>query len=244
MFNRADLEIEAYNKRTVNLLSNLDVSRTTGDTRSYRNSGGEIINRGGVEATLNVELLRNKDTDWWVELNAAHNRNKLVELYNGLEKVMGNYIWREGHDLNTFYIIRWAGVDPPRDGSPPLWYDSEGNLTRIYNDRNRVPWKSSSPILTGGGLTSKFTYKDFSVRALFSYVMGGYGFSTFGRNVMSDGLNIMSENQSVNQLDRWQKPGDVALSPKPIWGGTSTKSVMSSTRHIYKTTNVKFKILR
>ncbi|WP_286832805.1 MULTISPECIES: SusC/RagA family TonB-linked outer membrane protein [unclassified Proteiniphilum] len=235
MFNRADLEIEAYNKRTVNLLSNLDVSRTTGDTRSYRNSG-EIINRG-VEATLNVELLRNKDTDWWVELNAAHNRNKLVELYNGLEKVMGNYIWREGHDLNTFYIIRWAGVDP-RDGSP-LWYDSEGNLTRIYNDRNRVPWKSSSPILTGG-LTSKFTYKDFSVRALFSYVMGGYGFSTFGRNVMSDGLNIMSENQSVNQLDRWQKPGDVALSPKPIWG-TSTKSVMSSTRHIYKTTNVKFK---
>ncbi len=53
-----------------------------------------------------------------MELNAAHNRNKLVELYNGLEKVMGNYIWREGHDLNTFYIIRWAGVDPPGTGPP------------------------------------------------------------------------------------------------------------------------------
>ena len=235
MFDRADLEIEAYNKRTVNLLSNLDVSRTTGDTRSYRNSG-EIVNRG-IEATLNVELLNSKDMNWWVELNAAHNRNKLIELYNGLEKVMGNYIWREGHDLNTYYIIRWAGVDP-RDGAP-LWYDSEGNLTRTYNDQNRVPWKTSSPDLTGG-ITSQFAYKDFSVRALFSYVLGGYGFSTFGRNVMSDGLNIMSENQSVNQLDRWQKPGDVALSPKPIWG-TSTRSVMSSTRHIYKTTHVKFK---
>ncbi len=94
------------------------------------------------------------------------------------------------------------------------------------------------------GTDFKIHIQGFSVRALFSYVMGGYGFSTFGRNVMSDGLNIMSENQSVNQLDRWQKPGDVALSPKPIWGGTSTKSVMSSTRHIYKTTNVKFKILR
>ena len=235
MFDRADLEIEAYNKRTVNLLSNLDVSRTTGDTRSYRNSG-EIVNRG-IEATLNVELLNSKDMNWWVELNAAHNRNKLIELYNGLEKVMGNYIWREGHDLNTYYIIRWAGVDP-RDGAP-LWYDSEGNLTRTYNDQNRVPWKTSSPDLTGG-ITSQLTYKGFSVRALFSYVLGGYGFSTFGRNVMSDGLNIMSENQSVNQLDRWQKPGDVALSPKPIWG-TSTRSVMSSTRHIYKTTHVKFK---
>jgi TonB-linked SusC/RagA family outer membrane protein len=235
MFNRADLELEAYNKRTVNLLSNLDVSRTTGDTRSYRNSG-EIINQG-IEATLNFELANSRDINWWAELNASHNRNKLIELYNGIEKVMGNYIWREGYDLNTYYIIRWAGVDP-RDGAP-LWYDSEGNLTRSYNDQNRVPWKSSSPLLTGG-FSSKLTYKDFSVRALLSYVLGGYSFSTFGRNVMSDGLNIMSENQSVNQLDRWQKPGDVALSPKPIWG-TSTRSVMSSTRHIYKTTNVKFK---
>lgn len=235
MFDRADLELEAYNKKTVNLLSNLDVSRTTGDTRSYRNSG-EIINQG-IEATLNVELLNNRDASWWAELNASHNRNKLIELYNGIEKVMGNYIWREGYDLNTYYIIRWAGVDP-RDGAP-LWYDSEGNLTRTYNDQNRVPWKSSSPLLTGG-VSSKFTYKNYSVRALFSYVIGGYAFSTFGRNVMSDGLNIMSENQSVNQLDRWQKPGDVALSPKPIWG-TSTRSVMSSTRHIYKTTHMKFK---
>ena len=181
--------------------------------------------------------MNNRDANWWAELNASHNRNKLIKLYNGIEKVMGNYIWREGYDLNTYYIIRWAGVDP-RDGAP-LWYDSEGNLTRTYNDQNRVPWKSSSPLLTGG-ISSKFTYKNYSVRALLTYVLGGYAFSTFGRNVMSDGLNIMSENQSVNQLDRWQKPGDVALSPKPIWG-TSTRSVMSSTRHIYKTTHMKFK---
>lgn len=235
MFDRVDLELEAYNKRTVNLLSNLDVSRTTGDTRSYRNSG-EIINQG-IEATLNVELASNKDLNWWAELNASHNRNKLIKLYNGIEKVMGNYIWREGYDLNTFYIIRWAGVDP-RDGAP-LWYDSEGNLTRTYNDQNRIPWKSAAPLLTGG-ITSNLSYKDLTFRVLFSYTLGGYGFSTFGRSVMSDGLNIMSDNQSVNQLDRWQKPGDVALSPKPIWA-TSTRSVMSSTRHIYKKTHMKLR---
>ena len=233
MFNRVDFEVEAYNKRTVNLLSNIDVSRTTGDTRSYRNSG-EIVNRG-VEFTIDADLIRKKDLTWSAELNMSHNRNKLVELYNGIEKVMGNYIWREGKDLKTFYVIRWAGVDP-RDGAP-LWYDSEGNLTRNYSDQHRVPWKSASPVLAGG-LTSRIYYKDFSLTGMFSFVVGGYAFSTFGRNVMSDGYNIMTENQSVNQLDRWQKPGDVALSPKPIWG-TSTKSVMSSTRHIYKTTNVK-----
>lgn len=233
MFDRLDIEVEAYNKKTVNLLSNLDVSRTTGDTRSYRNSG-EIVNRG-IEMTIDADLINTKDVNWSAELNMSHNRNKLIKLYNGIEKVMGNYIWREGKDLRTFYLIRWAGVDP-RDGAP-LWYDNEGNITRNYNEQYRVPWKSASPILAGG-LTSLFTYKDFTLKGIFSFVAGGYAFSTFGRNVMSDGLNIMSENQSVNQLDRWQKPGDVALSPKPIWG-VSTRSVMTSTRHIYKTTNVK-----
>lgn len=234
LFNRVDVELEAYNKKTVNLLSNIDVSRTTGDTRSYRNSG-EIVNQG-IELTVDVDLIKRKDINWSAELNMSHNRNRLVELYNGIEKVMGNYIWREGEDLKTFYVIRWAGVDP-RDGAP-LWYDREGNLTRIYSDQHRVPWKSASPVLAGG-LTSRINYKGFSLNGMFSFVVGGYAFSTFGRNVMSDGLNIMSQNQSVNQLDRWQKPGDVALSPKPIWG-ISTKSVMSSTRHIYKTTNIKF----
>lgn len=237
LFNRVDIDVEAYHKRTVNLLSNLDVSRTSGDTRSYRNSG-EIVNMG-IEANIEVALLQHENYAWDIELNAAHNKNKLVKLYNDIEKVMGNFIWRENKDLNTYYLIRWAGVDP-RDGMP-MWYDANGNLTRIYNAENRVAWKSSSPYMTGGFRTV-FTYKDFSLTGLFSYVLGGYSFSSFGRNVMSDGLNIMSENQSINQLDRWQKPGDIATAPKPIWG-TSTRSVMSSTRHLFKTTNVRFRNL-
>lgn len=237
LFNRVDIELEAYNKKTVDLLSNLDVSRTTGDTRSYRNSG-KILNQG-IEATVGIDLINNNDFSWFLEINAAHNRNKLLELYNGIEKVMGNYIWREGHGLNTFYVVRWAGVDP-RDGSP-LWYDSNDNITRTFNNNNRVPWKTSSPDVFGG-IRSNASYKNLSVNMLLTYVLGGYSFSSFGRNVMSDGLNIMDENQSINQLDRWQKPGDVASAPKPIWG-TSTGSVMSSTRHIYKTTHASLKNL-
>jgi hypothetical protein len=50
----------------------------------------------------------------------------------------------------------------------------------------------------------------------------------------------MSQNQSINQMDRWQEPGDIASTPKLIWG-VSTKSVMNSTRYVYKTTYVKLK---
>ena len=69
-------------------------------------------------------------------------------------------------------------------------------------------------------------------------MIGGYGFSSFGRNVSSDGLNIQTDNQSVNQLDRWQQPGDLALSPIPIWG-VSTRSVMNSTRFLYNKTHLR-----
>lgn len=235
MFDKIDLEVELYRKKTVDLLSNLNVSLTSGDTRAYRNSG-ELLNQG-IEATLAIDVFKTKDFSWILQLNASHNKNKLLDLYNGLEKVMGNYIWREGYDINTLYLIRWAGVDP-RDGAP-LWYDANGNITRTYSADNRVPWKSAEPAVTGG-LTNALKYKQFNLNTIFTYVLGGYAFSTFGRNVSSDGLYIMSQNQSINQMDRWQEPGDIASTPKLIWG-VSTKSVMNSTRYVYKTTYVKLK---
>jgi len=233
---RFDIEVEGYRNKTKNLLSQLDVSRTTGDTRVYRNVGS-ILNKGW-EITISSENLKprkNGGLRWITELNMAHNSNKLLEIYNGIQKNMGNYVWKEEYDIHTFNLVRWAGVDP-RDGAP-LWYDAEGNITRVYSTNNRVPGKKSTPFVTGG-MTNTLAYKDFSLRVLLNYTIGGYAYSSFGRGNNSDGLNIMSTNQSVDQLDRWQNPGDLALNPKPIWG-VSTQSVMGSTRYLYKRTNVR-----
>lgn len=233
LFERLDIETEWYDNKTVDLLSQLDVSRTTGDTRVYRNVG-KIRNRG-IEVTINSVNIR-RAFEWRTDFNISHNRNVLLELYNGIEKVMGtSTLWREGYDVNTHYLVRWAGVDP-RDGAP-LWYDKNGNITRSYSYDDRVPCGSTSPKVSGG-LTNTFSYKGFSLRVMMNYRIGGRGFSTFGRGVNSDGLNIMSENQAVEQLDRWQNPGDLALAPKPIWG-VSTQSVMNSTRFLYKRTFLK-----
>ena len=237
LFNRIDFDFEYYNNKTVDLLSNLDVSRTTGDTRVYRNVGK--IRNQGFEFTIITDNLKNSPISWKTEWSASHNNNKLLELYNGIEKVMGNTIWREGYNINTYYIVRWAGVDP-RDGAP-LWYDKNGNITRVYDYNNRVPYKNSTPDLYGG-LTNTFRWdkKGLQLQVFMKYEIGGYAFSSFGRGQNSDGLNIMSENQSVEQLDRWQKPGDLALCPKPLWG-ISTQSVMNSSRYLYKRTNLQIK---
>lgn len=235
--NKLKIRLDAYNKITKGAISQLDISRTSGSTRAYRNYG-DIQNKG-IELNINYFIIRNDVWSWNININAAHNSNKLMKLFNGLSKTNGNYLYQEGKDMNTFYLIDWAGVDP-RDGAP-LWYDANGNLTRVYNINNRVLGKSSNAVVNGG-LSTTIGYKKILLSALFTYRVGGYEFSTFGRNVNSDGLNIMTQNQSINQIDRWQQPGDVASNPKPIWG-TSTSSTMNSTRYLFNATNVRLKNL-
>ena len=234
MFSRVDLEVEVYRDRTKDLISNLDVSRTTGDTRVYRNVG-EIVNKG-IEVTLTTNnFVAKKDGDfyWNTDLNLSSNNNKLTKLYNGIQKNMGTTVWKEGYDIHTYNLVRWAGVDP-YDGAP-LWLDLNGNVTRTYSEANRVPGKTSNPSLAGG-ITNTLGYKGFTLRFLINYTIGGYSFSSFGRSMMSDGLYAASENQAVDQVDYWQKSGDIAGNPKPYWG-ISTKSIMNATRFLYNRTN-------
>lgn len=235
LFDRLTFLVEAYRKKTVDAIVSVPVSRTTGETSAQSNTG-ELENKG-IEVTVKWDVIKNTKNGmyWSIEVNGSHNKNSALKLYNENDRTFGNFIWREGYDMQTYYLIRWAGVDP-RDGAP-LWYDANGNLTRVYSINNRVPGKSANPDLFGG-VRTQFEYKGFNLSALFSYTIGGYQFSTFSRGINSDGLNIEDDNQSINQMDRWQQPGDVALNPKPIWGVT-TSSTMNSTRFLYKTTNVR-----
>jgi len=230
---RLNLNLEYYDNKTKNLLSKLDVSRTTGDTRIYRNVGA--VSNKGLELTLNSTNVKGENFTWNTTLLASKNKNKVLELYNNIPKNMGNTRWEEGQNMNTYYLVRWAGVDP-RDGAP-MWYDANGNITHVYSTDNRVNYKSSTPDLFGS-ITNTFSYKNFSLRVQANYVIGGYAFSSYGRNVTSDGLNIMSQNQSINQMDRWQESGNKALSPEPLWG-ISTVSVRNSTRFLYNKTHIK-----
>ena len=236
LFNRFDIDFDWYNHHTKNLLSNLDVSRTTGDTKVYRNVG-EMRNRGFDLSLTTKNIVSEKEGGfkWTTELNLAHNTNVLLKLYNGIQKNFGTYSYIEGYDVSTMFLVRWAGVDPA-DGSP-MWYDKDGNITKQYTTDNRVAGDNSHSDVTGG-MTNTLSYKGFSLRFLLNYQFGGYAFTSFGRDMFSDGLYSSSQNQAVEQLDRWQKPGDVALSPKPIWG-VSTSSVMNSTRYLYNKTLIR-----
>jgi TonB-linked SusC/RagA family outer membrane protein len=235
LFNRLDVEVDYYNAHTVDLLSQLDVSRTVGSNRVYRNVG-EIRNRG-IEVTVeskNIVARRPGGFTWTTMLNAAHNRNKLLKLYNGIQKNFDTTSYIEGYDIHTYFLVRWAGVDPA-DGMP-MWYDLNGNVTKSYNTANRVPGKNSTCDVTGG-MTNTFTYKDFTLRARMKYQLGGYAYGGVYSDIIDDGYSIGDQNAAVEMLDHWRQPGDVAVNPKPIWG-VSTQSALRSTRFLLSKTMV------
>jgi TonB-linked SusC/RagA family outer membrane protein len=233
LFKRISLELEVYQNTTKNLLDNVDVSRTSGFTRILQNVGS--VRNSGIEATLKTQNIITKNFEWTTNFNISHNKNKILELYGGNDKVSDLTFKRVGEDLNTNYLIKWAGVDP-RDGAP-LWYDARGNITREFDLNNRVAAGSSTPDFFGG-MTNTFKYKDFTLNALLVYNVGGYQFSGLQRDTESDGRNLRADNQSRNQLDRWREPGDLALAPKNILGENANAG-RNSTRFLHEKTSLR-----
>jgi TonB-linked SusC/RagA family outer membrane protein len=233
VFKRISLELEVYQNTAKNLINDVDVSRTTGFTGILQNLG-EVRN-SGIEVTLNTQNILGKNFEWRTSFNIAHNKNRIRKLYNGEDKILGTTIRRVGEDLNTNYLIRWAGVDP-RDGAP-MWYDARGNITREFDLNNRVLAGTSAPDFFGG-MRNTFRFGDVYVSALMVYSVGGYAFSNLQRDSESDGRNLLANNQSRNQLDRWREAGDLALAPKSILN-ENANSGRNSTRFLHDKTSLR-----
>lgn len=233
LFNRISLEVEAYRNITKGLLNDVDVSRTTGFTYILQNVGS--VRNKGIELTLNTQNIVKKDFNWNSKFNLARNTNQILKLYNNNTKVLDKVIRKVGEDVNTFYLVRWAGVDPADGG--PLWYDGRGNITKTFDLANRVSVGSSTPEFFGG-MTNSFQYKQFTLSALLIYNVGGFSFSDLQRDSESDGRNLKDNNQSTNLLDRWREPGDLSNIPKTVLN-ENANNARNSTRFLHKKTSLR-----
>ena len=226
-----DIELEYYNNVTSDMLSKIYVSRVLSSDRISSNIGR--MRNSGIELNLSSTNFARKNFTWTTNFNIAHNSNKILELYNGVPTSFGSYAWMEGYDSQTWNLVRWAGVDPS-DGSP-MWYDKNGNITRTFSTANRVPYKSKTPLLSGG-LVNNLSWKNWTFSFQINYLIGGYALPTYASIYFKDGYDIISANQAVEVYKyRWTTPGVPSKFPKV--SQLSSKSAMNSTRFIYNRTN-------
>jgi TonB-linked SusC/RagA family outer membrane protein len=209
--NRVRLVADVYNKVTSNLFIQQLLSLTSGFESLLLNSGA-MRNRG-IEADLQVDVLRTADLTWTVGANLAYNKNVITDLGGADEFLQGTtQIVRVGLPYGSHYAPKWAGVD--LQTGDPLYYDREGKTTSDYNETalSVAEFGTYIPPLTGGFNTS-LTWKTFYVNALFTFADKAMRY--LNEDYFNENPSFASSNQSVRMLyDRWKKPGDRAILPK------------------------------
>ncbi len=222
--NRISLTADYYYKKTTDLLLDVPIPRTSGFSSSLQNIGS--LQNQGFELTINsVNVKPSSDFEWRTMLNLSFNKNKVLELSQEADILVGLAqsepygIIRKGEAIGSFYGYITNGIYQTQeevDNSPESSTSEPGELkyVDITNDgavtpEDRVILGNSFPDVAFG-LTNSFRYKKFD----FSFMFQG----TFGNETLNlNQLNIADRgrtNKNVELLNRWTGPGTSNSVPK------------------------------
>ena len=190
LFNRIDLEVEGYYRKTTSMLLDVPYAYTTGFSSLTANVGG--LSNTGVDITLGVDFFRNRDAFVRANFVFNYNKQKVTELFDAAwDEDLQRYRWEmpsygmayvQGLPV-MFYSSIYAGVDPA-DGAP-MWYlpgddpdvptRDPNRVTKTYNEdalMQNTGYTYDAPI--NGGFGIEAGWKVFSLRADFAFVGGKY----------------------------------------------------------------------
>ncbi|MDP3915446.1 MAG: TonB-dependent receptor [Bacteroidota bacterium] len=194
--NRLSFTIDAYYKKTQDLLFEIEIPKISGYATTLLNVGS-IANKG-IEFLANVVPV-DKAIKWDFTLNLSLNRNKVLKLSDGLEEIISPLnsvvssdlksnpsIIRVGEPIGTFYGYVFDGIFQNADevaklsqtGAAPgeLRFKDisgpegvpDGKITPL--DKQIIG--DANPDLTGG-IINHISYKRFDLNANFQWTIGG-----------------------------------------------------------------------
>ncbi|MCC7504910.1 MAG: TonB-dependent receptor, partial [Saprospiraceae bacterium] len=169
---RATLVVDAYSKKTDDVILNVQLSNSLPITTIQTNAG-KIENKGVDISLSTVNLV--KKLKWSTDFNISFNRNEVTDLqytdvyyfgriYSNNQDVA---IVREGLPLGTFFGYVSEGVDP--ETGDIKYKDVNGN--GIFDPGDRTVIGNAQPDFIFG-LTNTFSWKRFDLNIFFQ---GSYG---------------------------------------------------------------------
>ena len=219
LFDRLGITFDYYTRKTTDLLQDVPTSMVVGFTSMLKNVG-EMTNKG-VELDINVDVFKNGPVKWNTGLALSHNSNKVSKLYGGKDIIDGTSIIREGESYYSWWSREWAGVDPAT-GEEQWVLNTENEdgslnreLTKDPSKAQRVIIGKPDPKLTGGWRNS-VSWKGLELSMLFNFSLGGKLFDSMRTSITDTDGYYIYYNTSIDQMNRWQKPGDVTDVPRRI----------------------------
>ncbi|MEK6152315.1 TonB-dependent receptor [Flavobacteriaceae bacterium 3-367] len=235
--NRINGVVDYFKKNSKDLLLNQPLSRTVGDEDdSILANIGEVEN-SGIEVSLNADIIRNDNLLWSVGGNITFLDNKVLSLVNGEDIINGNTILREGEEINSFYLERYAGVNPAN--GEPLYLDTDGNVTNEFSPGFQTLLEGKSPNADfEGGFFTSVRYKGFGLRGDFVFRSGNYILNL----QRSAGIAIgnIDANQREEAFNYWRQPGDQNVLPSPLFAETADQT---STRFLERGDYIRLRTL-
>ena len=222
--------LEYFYRNTSDMLFWFTVPASLGYGGYYDNIGD--MRNHGLEFSTNINLIRRQDLNWDFYVNFTHYTNKItmlpeerktrtVEGYKGYAN--GTSFVGEGLPLHTFYMYKYAGVNP--ETGDPMWWkdvtDASGNVTgrektTNYSQATQYLCGDPTPTLYGGFGTT-FDYRGFDVALAFTYSIGGLvydsGYASYmgsptqssaGSNFHKDILNAWTPENRNTDIPKFQ----------------------------------------
>ncbi len=219
LFNRVNLSVEYFDKRSQNLLVDLNLPLSNGSTdptvgaSKILSNVGSISNRG-LEVTVDVDVIKKGGWTWNVGANATWLKNKVVSLAeeNRKDGILTSSYHKvtEGGSIYDFYLYQYVGVDQMTgnslfeidtdkysiDGANGKAKVDSNYLVKIgdeyyttYNTYARKALSGSAIPKMNGSFSTALSYKNFSLSALFTYSIGGKVYDTSYESLMSVNSN-------------------------------------------------------
>ena len=189
--NRLNITLDAYYKKTTDLLLQVPVEGVTGYATSLRNIGA-VANKG-IELEIGGVLIDNKNWRWNVNGNIAHNKNEVTSLGRASSIIpnmsgatlgyISPLIVAVGEPLGTFYGYKFKGIVQSDEQATSLTpqtinklepgnpYYEDVNGDGVVNTEDQTKLGNAQPKFTYG-FNSSLKYKQWD---LFVNIAGSYG---------------------------------------------------------------------
>lgn len=239
---RINGSFDLFSNKTSNMIVYEKTAAENGFDSVESNSGA--MRTYGVELGMNARVVNTPDFTFDFGFKVSHYNNEVQSLPSGdiLTEFGGaTYLTSEGKDANLFYGLRSNGVYSttaeaaaaglskrltngdlvPFGGGDMRFTDVNGD--KVIDDKDRVVIGNPNAAVTGS-FNTDFTYKRFSLKALFNFSAGNDLYNGVRYN-----LEKMSgyENQSAAVANRWRAEGQQTDIPKAVWGDPMGNAVFS-----------------
>lgn len=212
--NRLGFEATYYKKISRNQLIYSDVSDGTGITGTMMNVG-ELQNNG-VELTVFGTPIKTPTFSWDIRANYSANRNMVNKISDQMNRVPQAWglVLEKGHpfpSINLLHMVQDNGDngtgnyyvwDVPTDGRYGYYMRSDA----VYSGYSKPVGKIEPDWY--GSLSNTFTYKSFTLSALFTMQYGGLVHNMNEQYLGPIGMSVKTADRPLNNVIVW--PGILA----------------------------------